>query len=193
MIPTEPVGPSRQTVRLRSSRDTSGEVQRVLGKLEALGTDLTIVRLLANSPTSFRPFVLLSDSLLTRSTLPAEVREIVILHIAARRNVSYEWWEHERMSANAGITGAQVSAVRAGDRDSHAFTYGHQLGMSIADELLAGNGLSRERWDEAMACWGLEGAIDLVISIAWWGGLIPLLLEAFGLRADEGDEPFSGT
>jgi hypothetical protein len=179
-------------VRLRSSSDTVGDVQRVLGKLEALGTDLTVVRLVANSPNCFRPFVLLSDSLLSRATLPAEVREVVIMRMAARRNVSYEWWEHERMSVAAGITAAQLDAIQAGDLGSHLFTDDQRLGVAIADELLAGGGLRRTQWEEAFVSWGLEGTMDLVLSIAWWGGFIPLLLEAMGLR-DPADcaEPFS--
>ena len=43
-------------VKPRSSSDTEGEVQRVLGKLESGGNDIKIMRLMANSPNAFYGF-----------------------------------------------------------------------------------------------------------------------------------------
>jgi len=173
---------------MRSSADTEGDVERVLGKLEARGTDLRVVRYVANSPTAFRPFILLSDALISKATLPAAVREAVVLNLAIKRGSAYEWYEHERMALAAGLTAAQLDAIRTGSLGSNLFSDEQRLGVAIAEEMLAGAGLGRPRWEAAISAWGVEGAMDLVLSVGWWGGLVPLLLEALALEPPSNSE-----
>jgi alkylhydroperoxidase family enzyme len=176
------VGPGT-AVRMRSSIDTEGDVSRVLGKLEQSGKDFNVVRYIANSPNSFRPFILFSDALLSKSVLPATIREIVILHAAVRHMNSYEWYEHERISQAAGVTADQLVAIRNNQFDSALFSEDERLGVEIANEMLDGGGVSSSHWEVAIAAWGVEGALDLVLSVGWWGGMVPLILEALGLEA----------
>jgi 4-carboxymuconolactone decarboxylase len=169
-------------LQLRSSADTEGDVQRILGKLESTGNDLRVVRYVANSSTAFRPFVLLSDALISKATLPAVVREAVVLHLAVKKQSAYEWYEHQRMARAAGIGDEQMQAVREGRLDSDLFSEDQLLAIAISDEMMAGGGLGRSRWEAAIAAWGIEGAMDLVLSVGWWGGLVPLLLESLDLQ-----------
>jgi 4-carboxymuconolactone decarboxylase len=166
----------------RSSTDTEGDVQRVLGKLETRGTNLTVVRMIANSANAFRPFVLFSDGLMSRSTLPADVREVVILHLAVRLDNSYEWYEHESMSAAAGVTDEQREAVRRGDIAPPLFSEDAVFAVRVADVMLERRGLPQGLWERAITTWGPDAAVDLVLAVGWWGGLVPLALEALGLR-----------
>jgi alkylhydroperoxidase family enzyme len=172
-------GPALQP---RSSADTEGDVQRILGKLESTGNDLRVVRYVANSSTAFRPFILLSDALMSKSRLPAAVREAVVLHLAIKKANAYEWHEHQRIGRAAGITDNQLDAIRNGRLDGDLFSEQQLLAVAIADEILAGAGLSRARWEAAIAAWGIEGAMDLMLSVGWWGGLVPLLLESLDLQ-----------
>ena len=180
--PRGQVGPG-ELLQLRSSADTEGEVQRVLAKLEAAGIDLPVVRSIANAPNAFRPFILLADALLTKAVLPAPVREVVIMYLAARQGSAYEWHEHERMAAAVGVTRAQLQAILAGDPSAEHFSAEQLLGVAVAREMLDGDGLSRERWREAIDAWGVEGAMDVVLSVGWWGGMVPLVLGALALDA----------
>jgi alkylhydroperoxidase family enzyme len=167
----------------RSSADTEGEVQRVLRKLEAAGVDLLATRLVANSSNSFRPFILLSDALLNRAALEPTIREVVILHLAARRETKYEWFEHSKIASAAGVTQDQLAAVIACDYDSGIFTKDQLFAISIADRLIAGGGLTRRQWTEALERWGTPAVLDLIFTIGWWGGFIPIVLEAIGDEA----------
>ncbi|MEO3855431.1 carboxymuconolactone decarboxylase family protein [Acrocarpospora sp. B8E8] len=47
--------------------------------------------------------------------LPAFVRELVILRIAVLNRASYEWVAHEPVARRAGLSDAQLTALRAGD------------------------------------------------------------------------------
>ena len=90
-------------IPLRTLKDTTGEVKRVLGKLEERGQCLKTHRILVNSSATFLPLLLLLSSLPLDAALPAQDREVVILHLEARRGVDYEWDEHVPESAQLGL------------------------------------------------------------------------------------------
>lgn len=177
---TEPVVPRLPT---RSSKDTEGETARVLRKLEAKASDLSILQILANSPQAFRPFVLMSDALMGRATLPARIREIVILAMAVEVESGYEWAQHVPMSEQAGVSAEERELLRAG--------WGAQLdddamvALAAAREILSDDGISDEVWARAIATWGDEAALDLVLSIGWWGRFVPLILKNLKIEGTE--------
>ena len=176
----------RIAIPLRSSADTEGEVARVLGKLEESGNDLRILRLLANSSGMFRPFVLLADRLLSQSRVPPVARELVILHLAVRRAAPYEWDEHVPISAAAGVTDEQRAAVAAGLVDDPAvFAEPERLAMRVAGRIADGT-LTQEDWDEVEGSLGSGAALDLVLTVGWWGAFVPTIIGALGLeRTDD--------
>jgi alkylhydroperoxidase family enzyme len=166
---------------LRSS-DAEGEVQRVLSKLEATGNDLKILRVLANSQPAFRPFVLLSNALMNLSALPPEDREVVILHLAARRDVPYEWKEHVPMSDAVGITDEQRELISAAQYEGDSFSDAQRLAVRVADEIIEERSLAEETWVKACRTWGRTSSLDLVLTVAWWGAFVPTIIEAIGLK-----------
>jgi 4-carboxymuconolactone decarboxylase len=169
-------------VARRTSEDTEGEVQRVLGKLEASGRSNLILSLLANSTTGFRPFVLMSNALLTRSALPPPVRECAILAIAAAQANSYEWQEHVLWAREVGLTDEQIAAIEAGQDDSSAeFTDEMRLAMRVARRLGSARWVEDDDWDEMCSCWGEATALDVCMVAAWWGGFVPVMTKALRL------------
>jgi 4-carboxymuconolactone decarboxylase len=168
---------------LRSSADTEGDVQRVLSKLESSGHDLKINRVLANSSAAFRPYMMLASALLNNAALPAAEREIVILHLAARRHVTYEWDEHVPMSVQAGVSDDQRGAIESGQTaDQSLFSPSEQLAIRVADAIVDERSLGPEVWEEMKAHWGLEGGLDLILTVAFWGGFVPTVIESVGLQ-----------
>jgi hypothetical protein len=167
---------SATALSFRTSADTSGEVSRVLGKLEASGNDLPINQLLANATGSFRPFVLLSDALIRKAALPPFIRETVVLHLAARLGVRYEWGEHIPMSEDAGVTEQMRAALSApASGDLSVLTEDQRAAVRLADEILART-LSDADWREACSRWGREAALDLAIAVGFWGGMVPTVI-----------------
>jgi 4-carboxymuconolactone decarboxylase len=171
-------------IPLRTSADTDGEVQRVLSKLEPKGNNLKVIRLLANAPNGFRPFVLMSNALMNLSDVPPDVREVAILHLAARRGVNYEWEEHISMSEDAGITKEQRTALETGSIDDLSlFTEDQQLAIRAANEVVENGLLSEASWARACETWGLPTAMEFLMVVAWWGAFVPTLIEAIGLHS----------
>jgi alkylhydroperoxidase family enzyme len=167
----------------RTAADTSGDVSRVLGKLEASGQNLTIVRLLANDPALLRPFVLMASALLNDTVLPADVREAVILWLAQHNQSTYEWAEHEIMAARAGLSPELIDGLRRGELDGASRQ--QRLAVEIVEELVVSRRLSAESWRSAHDTWGMAGAFDLVLAVGWWHGLVPTVIDALGLAVPD--------
>lgn len=168
---------------LRTSADTEGRNAKILSNLEDASENLTILRLLANAPHAFRPIVLLANALVVRSSLPAADREVAILHLAAKNQVSYEWDEHVPISAAAGVSDAQRHALRdPATRDDTLFTGAQVLALQICDDLLDSHSISDERWAAGTEAWGTEPLIDLLLAVANWGAFVPVVIRGLGLE-----------
>jgi alkylhydroperoxidase/carboxymuconolactone decarboxylase family protein YurZ len=168
----------------RSSADTTGRVQQILAHLEEIHRDLPILRLAANSPHTFRYFVNLTAALIERGPLPAADREVVILYLAARARVAYEWSEHVPISAEAGVSDAQRAALEGGtllDQDRALFSSSQLLAVRFCDELLEETGLTPATRRAGIVHWGDVATLDLILSVGVWGGLVPVLVRGLGL------------
>ena len=167
----------------RTAADTEGEVARVLQKLDDGNITKYVVRMLANSPTAFRPFVLLTSRLLTSEYYPRLDQEVVILHLAARRGTQYEWEEHVSMGLESGVTQAQIDAIERDGRasDTQLFTADQLFAVDFVDQLIDNKQVDTDMWVRAIQLWGQEGAMDLLMTIGVWGALVPTLIEGLGL------------
>ena len=171
---------------LRTADDTTGMNRDILSALEGADQDLTILRLLANSPTLLRPMVAMANALMQRASLPAADREVVVLYISQRLENLYEWNEHVPLSAAAGITDEQRTAIRGGAPIAPPmFTAGQQLGVGFADEILDTGAVSDSTWDALCRQWNVESALDLLFSVAFWGGMVPIVIAGLGLTGSE--------
>jgi alkylhydroperoxidase/carboxymuconolactone decarboxylase family protein YurZ len=167
----------RFPIRLRSSQTTEGDTARVLGKLEQSGKDLPIIRVVANWPAGFRPFVLMADALLSRGVLTPRTRECVVLHLAARLGQEYEWAEHVPISAAAGVTDGQRAVLSGGavPAAGQDFTAADVAAMTFAGQLLGQAPLAPDDWDAACAALGEDAAREVVFAVAWWAGYVPIV------------------
>jgi 4-carboxymuconolactone decarboxylase len=166
-----------ESFALRTSGDTEGTVSRVLDKLEIAGNDLPILRLVANLPSIFRPFVLMSDALLHRGSVPPRIREALILHLAARHRLGYEWHEHLPMGLEAGLSQDECDLIADGQHPDDDIA----LACAYADGLLNGDDVVATR-EAVESRWGAEEALELAVVVGWWGGLVPCVLRAFSGR-----------
>lgn len=165
----------------RSAADTSGEVARVLTKLEANGARMKLLRVLANSPSGFRPFVLLTTGLLSSDHLPRTVQEVVILRLAVRLGCQYEWEEHVPMAVAAGIDEAIIGAISRGSEEQR-LSPEELLAAAFADDVMDLGTVTTDRWNATVETWGTEGALDLLMTVAVWGAMVPTLVGGLGLR-----------
>jgi hypothetical protein len=172
---------NHDSIPRRSSADTESEVARVLGKLEASGQDLTVLRILANAPAVFRPYLKFASALVYDGVLAPDVREVVILWMAAHRPNTYEWAEHEIIGARAGVSRELMDFLATRAPLDDTFTEDQRAGVALAEELLSSGKIASESFQAGLDRWGLEAVIELLLTISWWGGAVPILLEALDL------------
>src|ERR1700733_5439892 len=164
----------------RTPADTTGDVSRVLAKVQRLGHDGTLLRILANDTTAFRPFIVFASALFVESPLSPALRETVILHMAQRNGIEYEWSEHVPIARSAGLSDADIEELRLGGVPST--TESTPLAIEVADALMDERDVSPELWAAAVEALGIAGCLDLVLMIGWWGGLVPIVIGALGLE-----------
>jgi len=185
------IDPRGPLLALRSAADTTGEVQRLMARFEARNNAPDIIREIANSERGFTVWVAAIDALMYRADLPAADREAVVLRLAALTRARYQWVQHEAIALGVGLSPEAIAAL--GDLDhpvppsagpgSPVLTASQWLAVAIADSVVGDDapGISDDTWAEARRTWGDDGAFDLLYSVAWWGGMVPLLIRMFRL------------
>src|SRR5271156_5605277 len=92
--------------------------ESVTGTLEALqgpdGQVLNIFATFARHPRLFKRWLALGGQLLQGSELPARDRELLILRCAWHCRSDYEWGQHVRIAATAGISEEEIAPAPHG-------------------------------------------------------------------------------
>jgi AhpD family alkylhydroperoxidase len=75
----------------------------------------TLDRLLLHSPPVAEGWNAMLGALRSGTTLPADLRELVVLRVAVLNDAAFEWAAHEPIGRRAGLTGRQLHALRQPD------------------------------------------------------------------------------
>jgi 4-carboxymuconolactone decarboxylase len=101
------------TTRLPPPDASSPELAQVLAEIAgSRGIVSNVMRSLAHAPEGLRRFAQLGEYARYRSSLSEREREIVICLVG--RNVPYAWAHHAPIAREAGLTDAELDAIRAG-------------------------------------------------------------------------------
>lgn len=84
----------------------------------------------------FRAWLPFAGTLLFRGCLPRADAELVILRTAVNADCEYEWRQHVRMAARAGLSDDEIAAVRAGN-DRTAWTDRQRVLLQSIEQLHA--------------------------------------------------------
>src|SRR6195952_6185022 len=68
--------------------------------------------MLIKSPELLRRYLLMSDYLRQKTSLPRRLNEMAILLEAWLWDAQYEWWAHEPLARKAGVPEAIISDIR---------------------------------------------------------------------------------
>ncbi len=135
---------------------------------------------LARHPALTHAYLVFNAYLLRESTLGARIREVALLRVVHRRHCDYLWVHHVPIAQRAGLTVAEIEAIRRGD---------------VADELDGAVTRAVDELDEAStlsdATWAvLEGHLDerqrmdLVFTIGCYA-LLAQAVNTFGIEDED--------
>lgn len=101
---------------------------------------------LARHPELFAAWLPFSSQLLLAGDLPFAERELVILRVARNCESPYEWGQHVRIAAKAGLSSDDMARVAAGP-DAPGWTERQSLLLRATDELHSGARIGRSTWE----------------------------------------------
>ncbi|MFI0349771.1 carboxymuconolactone decarboxylase family protein [Actinomadura sp. 9N407] len=125
---------------------------------------LNIFTTLGRHPELFDAWIGFGSMLLLKGTLSGRVRELAILRTAHLRSCEYEWGHHEELALAAGISEAEIGALRL-DPGEHAWDDADRAVLTAADQLHARGTLDDGAWNDLAEHFGERELIELVILI----------------------------
>ena len=134
-----PVDPDDPQLDPRT-RERLDQVVRHLGHLAPVHP------VLARNPAVYRGWLALGSQLMLHSSLSPAQRELVILRTAALTDCSYEWHSHLDAACQAGLTDADLEAIRSDDHDG--LPTDRRLLLDATTEIVRHHHLSEELWTQ---------------------------------------------
>jgi len=128
------------------------------------GSRSNVILTLANHPELAARFLAFSHYLLRQSTLPARLRELVILRVAWRQRCAYEQAHHLNLAGYAGISPEECAAVEGG-LETGAWTELERLALRAADQLHEQGRIDAATWDALAARCDKHLLLDLIFTV----------------------------
>ncbi len=158
---------------------------------------LNFHRLIAGSPSMFRPLVGLFSSCLSNGLLDARIREIAILRTGHLRDGEYEVTHHERVARLIGMSEEEILAL-APDGDESVFGPQERVVLKFTNEVVEQGAASRETFDAAAAFLSVAQLIELTTVIGMYA-MVSQICRTFEIElepapiADTGIEDMQAT
>lgn len=114
----------------------------------------------------------------TRTTLPADARELAIARVAVVNRAWYEWGHHAPLALQAGVPQAAVDLVKTergaltlaarpgGDDKDRLFSEAQWASVVLADEMTRNVEVADETFAKVKALFGERGTIELVATVS---------------------------
>jgi alkylhydroperoxidase family enzyme len=145
---------------------------------------LNIFRTLVREPDAFKAFLAWGNYILRNNALAPREREIVILRTGYLCRSGYEWTQHVAMVRRAGMSEAEIAAIKTGADAPHWSPADAAL-IRACDELHARQFVSDAAWAALKAHFSDKQCMDLVFTAGQYTQ-VSMMLNTFGVQLDEG-------
>lgn len=141
-----------------------------------LSRNINLHRVLVNSPNGARSFIQLVQWIRHRSCLDPRLRELAILQVGYLTRCAYEYSHHIKIGCDFGVSSDDIRAIVAE-------TTGKESGLAELDravlraarEMTNDLKISGETFAVLQGYLDNEGIVDLVMTIAFYNGVVRLL------------------
>jgi 4-carboxymuconolactone decarboxylase len=117
--------------------------------------------MLIKSPELLKRYLLMTEYLRQKTSLPHRLNEMAILLEARLWDAQYEWWAHEPLARKAGVPDAVIEDIRAGKRPA-AMQPDENVVYDVVTEILNRRQLSDDTFARAKQILGEQQVVDLV-------------------------------
>jgi 4-carboxymuconolactone decarboxylase len=109
----------------------------------------------------------LGSAIRYKSDLTPRAREIAILELAVLRQSAFEWYAHERVGKQSGLSEAELAALRAGE-PAPTFTPTEALVRSTVQILVRDRDLDETQFTAISEALGERGLMDLIALVGYY-------------------------
>lgn len=172
----------KQRVPFRDFATLSAEEREMVERNKVNGAVVNIFRVLMQHPKLARSWSRFGGYILSKQTLPARDREILILRIGWLNQSQYEWEQHVRIGKRAGLSDEEVDRISKGPKqgwDRHDAAL-----IQAADDLFENSVVSDETWKTLSERYNTEQMIDAVFTIGQYN-LVSWALNSMGVPLDD--------
>ena len=125
----------------------------------------------------------------SRNKLPTRLRELIIMRLAWVAGCEYAWFQHYRISTQAGVTPEEIVAVRDW-RKSNLFGPAERAVLAAADDTREHGKISDTVWAECERELKEPAVlVELVVAIGNWT-MFAQLLNSLQVAIEEGAKPW---
>ena len=129
----------------------------------------------------------LGEALRFDISLPRNVIEVATLVVGSHWRAQFEWWAHERLAKQAGVSEAVIAAIKDGERPD--FSNDDEAGAyDVASELYRTQRLTDASYAKAVQRFGESGVFELIALVGYYS-LVSLLLNGFDVPLPAGETP----
>jgi len=117
--------------------------------------------MLIKSPELLKRYLLMTEYLRQKTSLPHRLNEMAILLEARIWDAQYEWWAHEPLARKAGLSDAIITDIRNARRPA-SMQQDEAIVYDVVTELLNKRQLSDDTFGKARQILGEQQVVDLV-------------------------------
>lgn len=129
----------------------------------------------------------LGDSIRFENSLPAELREFVILIVARHWSAHYEWHAHSTLAASLGIAKETIDAIGRGQVPT-VMTEEQSLLYHFCSEALRDKDISDATYAAALQRFGETTLLDVLCTVGYFG-FVSVILNAIRAPVAPGGTP----
>jgi 4-carboxymuconolactone decarboxylase len=145
--------------------------------LAARGRISPLYQVLLNSPAIADGWEQMLSAVRNRNSLPADIRELVILRVAVMNDAPYEFEAHVPHAQAAGLGDAAIAALREPTLAPAApLNPAQRVAVRLADTMTRDIKVPDALFDEVRALFDAQGQLDLVATIAAYNMVSRLLV-----------------
>lgn len=148
------------------------------------GSPLNIFGTLGNHPDLLRRWLVFAAHVLSKNTLSARDRELLILRTGWNCRSRYEFGQHVLIARECGISDAEIDRVSVGP-DADGWDESDRLLLEAADELHHHSSLSDRTWSALAARYDTEQILDLIATVGNYH-MVAMFLNSARVRLDAG-------
>ena len=142
--------------------EPAGEVTERI-KARRGGELIALDKMLLHAPAIAAGWSTLLGAIRTGSSLPADVRELVILRIAYINQAGFEWHDHEKIGRDSGLDDQQINALREGTKNGLSGV--QWLALQYCDEMTRNVKVSDELFAKLKAALRAKELVELTATV----------------------------